>query len=134
MKNERSVIFVPVGLSKEEPTLTRKIIEGGFDSKLKYILGEPEMGVLMSVDDKEFLALKEISPLINLEWRVLIGIPGVESPASFLYEEDKDRVISYHSLISERVEPKDKTDELILAINANKRNNTDSDDDILETE
>lgn len=94
-KDDFGVIFVPEG-TRAIAQIPLKFIEGTFKSKLMEILSG--VSNLTEVTDNEYEVLREILPLCDVKFRILVGIPGVDSPRSFLAEDNLDRVISYTNL------------------------------------
>lgn len=94
-EKEFGVIFVPEG-TRAIAQIPLKFIEGTFKSKLIEILSG--VSNLTEVTDNEYEVLREVLPLCEIHFKILVGIPGVDSPRSFLAEDNLDRVISYTNL------------------------------------
>ena len=94
-KKKGEFIFLPDG-AKAIAQIPLPFIEGTFRYKLNAILEEE--GGLMEVTDDEYVALKPILQMCQIKFHILLGIPGVDSPRSFLAEDDYDLLLSYSNL------------------------------------
>lgn len=91
----RCVIFVPEG-TRAIKQIPLPFIEGSFKDKLIAILAGSSD--LMEVTDNEYDVLRLTLPLCDIKYKILLGIPGVNSPRSFLAEDNYSVIVSYSSL------------------------------------
>lgn len=94
-ESKGKLIFLPEG-AKAIANIPLEFIEGSFQEKTVAILNE-KVG-LMELRNEEYEILRELLPLMNINFKILIGIPGVDSPRSFLAEDVQERVMSYYNL------------------------------------
>lgn len=110
------IIFVPSSVEEFKGQLKNGVVLGTLAEKLKIILDsdQPVDSVfLVGVIDSEYLMFKELLPMLDIKYRILVGIPDIESPSSFLYEEDKEIVISYFTLMNTEAKKENKEDKML---------------------
>lgn len=94
-QEERLLILLPEG-AKAIAEIPLEFIEGTFKDRVARILNG-DRG-LMEVSDREYEVLRELLTDVEIPFKILVGIPNVNSPRSFLSEMVQSRVMSYHNL------------------------------------
>lgn len=89
------IIFLPDG-AKATAEIALPFIEGTFQNKLEEMLAK--RNGLVEITGDEYDILKPLFIKIGYNFKILIGIPGVDSPRSFLSEDDYDLILSYSNL------------------------------------
>jgi GTP-dependent phosphoenolpyruvate carboxykinase len=90
-------------------TLHRNI--GSFQDQIVNIIGlDPKDILVTEVSDEDYEILRPLLKKIGTEFKVVVNIPEVDSPRSFLYEEDPDHVITFDNL---RVSEKSDADKFL---------------------
>lgn len=94
-QEEKLLILLPEG-AKAIAEIPLEFIEGTFKDRVARILNG-DRG-LMEVSDREYEVLRELLTDVEIPFKILVGIPNVNSPRSFLSEMVQSRVMSYHNL------------------------------------
>lgn len=89
------IIFLPDG-AKATAEIALPFIEGTFQNKLEEMLSR--RNGLVEITGDEYDILKPLFIKIGYNFKILIGIPGVDSPRSFLSEDNYDLILSYSNL------------------------------------
>jgi len=91
--------------SVAELGITLNINVGSFEDRILAILTNKESFLVTELSDEEYELIRPILIKCGTEFKVVINVPDVPSPRSFLYEEDVDHIISY-----DKIELRDKSD------------------------
>lgn len=94
-KNQDVIIFLPDG-AKAIAEIALPFIEGSFQNKLEEMLSK--RNGLVEITGDEYDILKPLLLKIGYNFKILLGIPGVDSPRSFLSEDNYDLILSYTNL------------------------------------
>lgn len=117
------LIFLPEG-AKAIAEIPIEFIEGNFKDRLDQII-QGATG-LMEVSDQEYEVLRELLPMIEIDFKILVGTPNVNSPRSFLAEQVQERIMSYHNL---KFTPEKEEDRFVQKLKE-ARESSDSDQDV----
>lgn len=90
-----AIIIVPDG-ARAIANIALPFIEGNFKLKLEQLLSVTSG--LVELTDKEYEIVRELFLYIEKPFKILLGIPGVDSPRSFLSEDNYDLLLSYANL------------------------------------
>lgn len=94
-KDQDVIIFLPDG-AKAIAEIALPFIEGSFQNKLEEMLSK--RNGLVEITGDEYDILKPLLLKIGYNFKILLGIPGVDSPRSFLSEDNYDLILSYTNL------------------------------------
>lgn len=91
------IYILPVGTTEAEGLPVG--IVGSLAQRAKCMLEQnPDEDTTVEMDSDEYTILRDALIACDVEFKVVTGVPDVDSPRSFLYELDGDRVIVYSSL------------------------------------
>lgn len=91
------IYILPIG-STESEGLPVGIV-GSLSQRLSGMLSQsPEEDTVVEMDSDEYSIVRDALLACDVEFKVVTGVPDIDSPRSFLYELDGDRVIVYSSL------------------------------------
>lgn len=94
-RSNSTIIILPDG-ARAIANIPLPFIEGNFKLKLEEML-KAENG-LVELNDVEYSIVRELFLYIEKPFKILLGIPGVDSPRSFLSEDNYDLLLSYSNL------------------------------------
>lgn len=94
-KSQDVIIFLPDG-AKATAEIALPFIEGSFQNKLEEMLSK--RNGLVEITGDEYDILKPLLTKLSYNFKILLGIPGVDSPRSFLSEDNYDLILSYTNL------------------------------------
>lgn len=128
------LIFVPYG-TKSINVLPAEYVQGTFKNKDGLIdelianRGNPML--VMETNDEEFESLVPVLEFLELEYKVLVGIPEITALSSFLRITDYDKVINFTSInLSKDVDNAKFVNKMKESVKADK--SLESDGDFLE--
>lgn len=98
-----SHLLMPEG-SIESMAITQFINQGPFKNRLIKILDSEDLTVT-EISNDEYIMVRDLLLSTGVDFKVVVNIPDVESPQSFLFEDNIDKVVSY-----DLIEFKDKSD------------------------
>jgi hypothetical protein len=90
--------------------INRFILNGPIQDKLITYLQDKEDITISELSDDDYLLIRDILIHSGIDYKVIVNIPEINSPPSFLYEDRVDHVLSYDLL---EVKPKKDTDEFL---------------------
>lgn len=94
-KDGNVIIIIPDG-ARAIAQIPLPFIEGDFKLKLEQMLNQNSG--LVELTDAEYGIIRELFLYINKPFKILLGIPGVDSPRNFLSEDNYDLLLSYANL------------------------------------
>lgn len=109
---QATLIILPDG-SRAIAKIPLPFIEGDFRLKLEQILDDK--GGLIEFTDEEYSLLRDVLLKLGIKFKILLGIPGVDSPRSFLSEDNYDLLMSYSNL---SFTPESEADKFIKELNS----------------
>lgn len=109
---QATLIILPDG-ARAIAKIPLPFIEGDFRLKLEQILGDK--GGLIEFTDEEYSLLRDVLLKLGIKFKILLGIPGVDSPRSFLSEDNYDLLMSYSNL---SFTPESQADKFIKELNS----------------
>lgn len=109
--DQATLIILPDG-ARAIANIPLPFIEGNFRLKLEQILGGK--GGLVEFSDEEYILLRDVLIKLGITFKILLGIPGVDSPRSFLSEDNYDLLMSYSNL---SFTPESEADKFIRELN-----------------
>lgn len=109
---QATLIILPDG-ARAIAKIPLPFIEGDFRLKLEQILDDK--GGLIEFTDEEYSLLRDVLLKLGIKFKILLGIPGVDSPRSFLSEDNYDLLMSYSNL---SFTPESEADKFIKELNS----------------
>lgn len=109
--DQATLIILPEG-ARAIANIPLPFIEGNFRLKLEQILNDK--GGLIEFSDDEYTLLRDVLLKLGVKFKILLGIPGVDSPRSFLSEDNYDLLMSYSNL---SFTPESEADKFIKELN-----------------
>lgn len=109
--DQATLIILPDG-ARAIANIPLPFIEGNFRLKLEQILDNK--GGLIEFTDEEYSLVRDVFLKIGIKFKILLGIPGVDSPRSFLSEDNYDLLMSYSNL---SFTPESEADKFIKELN-----------------
>lgn len=92
---QAQIIILPFG-ARSAADIPLPFIDGSFADKVIAILKGKE-GLVEFTDD-EYCVTRDLFLNLKINFKILLGIPGVDSPRSFLSEDHYDLLLSYANL------------------------------------
>lgn len=92
---QAQIIILPFG-ARSAAEIPLPFIDGSFTDKVIAILQGKE-GLVEFTDD-EYCVTRDLFLNVKVNFKILLGIPGVDSPRSFLSEDQYDLLLSYANL------------------------------------
>lgn len=117
---QATLIILPDG-ARAIAKIPLPFIEGDFRLKLEQILDDK--GGLIEFTDEEYSLLRDVLLKLGIKFKILLGIPGVDSPRSFLSEDNYDLLMSYSNL---SFTPESEADKFIKELNKQIPESTDN--------
>lgn len=117
---QATLIILPDG-ARAIANIPLPFIEGNFRLKIEQIL--EDKGGLIEFTDEEYSLVRDILLKIGIKFKILLGIPGVDSPRSFLSEDNYDLLMSYSNL---SFTPESEADKFIQELNKQIPESTDN--------
>lgn len=108
---QAALIILPDG-ARAIAKIPLPFIEGDLRLKLEQILDDK--GGLIEFTDEEYSLLRDVLLKLGIKFKILLGIPGVDSPRSFLSEDNYDLLMSYSNL---SFTPESEADKFIKELN-----------------
>ena len=121
-KGQDVIIFLPDG-AKAIAEIALPFIEGSFQNKLEEMLAR--RNGLVEITGDEYDILKPLLLKLGYNFKILLGIPGVDSPRSFLSEDDYDLILSYTNL---EFTPESETSKFVNMLKENAQSEIKTDD------
>lgn len=89
--------------------ITQYLNVGAFKERLLHILTSDDLSVT-EVSNEEYLLMRDILMLTGVDFKVVVNIPEIDSPQSFLFEDELDHVVSYDLI---ELKPKSEGEQFI---------------------
>lgn len=121
-KSQDVIIFLPDG-AKATAEIALPFIEGSFQNKLEEMLSK--RNGLVEITGDEYDILKPLLIKLGYSFKILLGIPGVDSPRSFLSEDDYDLILSYTNL---EFTPESETSKFVNMLKENAQSKIETED------
>ena len=92
------ILFMPEN-ALAELGITQHVNVGSLQDRLVNILTKEDKDLLLTeISDEQFRMISDMLKSFGINYQVVINIPDIPSPQSFLFEEDVDRVVSFDLL------------------------------------